>query len=155
MEVEVTALEDGELPVRYTVDGRAFSPPVRWRDLLTGVASLALAMETVNHEGEREAVHWLAWGIDPTSHGLDEGLMSKPEPDAPAGLVQGTASSGKTGYDAPVGTLNRPERLALHLFALDGPPDLDPAADADAFDAAIAPHTIARAETRFTYTRPP
>lgn len=154
MNVEIANLSDGRLPVRHAVDGRAFSPPVSWSGVPEGARSLALAMETVDHAGARRAVHWLAWNIDPASGGLAEGLMSQPEPDEPEGLLQGTADGGKTGYDGPVGTLGRPQRMRLRLLALDAPPDLAPAADANAFEKAVHGHVLEEAEARFEYVRP-
>lgn len=154
MDVELSALESGRLPVRYSIDGRAFSPPVRWRGVPDAAKELALAIETVTAGGEPRFAHWLAWGIDPRWKGLDEGLMTKPEPDEPSGLVQGTADSGKTGYDAPVGTINRPQRMRVRLLALDRRLDLAPAADSGAFRQAVQGHVLEEAERRFEYLRP-
>lgn len=154
MRVELAALDDGKLSTRYSVDGRAFSPPVRWADVPAGARELALVVEEVGAGGDTRFVHWLAWGIDPGWNGLDEGLMSKPEPDEPQGLRQGTADSGKTGYDAPVGTINRPERMRARLMALDTRLDLQPGADFAAFQKAVAGHVVEETEQDFEYARP-
>lgn len=79
--------------------------------------------------------------------------MSKTEPGDPP-VLQGQGDAGKTGYDAPVGTINRRLDLRLRLLALDTRLDMDPGADAHAVLGAAESHKIDEAELTVHYTRP-
>ena len=47
MRLTSKALQDGQIPVRYSKDGRNVSPPLAWSDLPAGTKELALLFENI------------------------------------------------------------------------------------------------------------
>ena len=65
------AFADGaRLPVRFTDDGEGVSPPLLWRDLPAGTASLALLVEDADSPTPQPLVHAVVWGLSPDDGGL-------------------------------------------------------------------------------------
>lgn len=144
--------DDGELPVRYTRDGQAFAPPVQWSDLPDGTAELVLVMEGLTPSTKPPFIHWCVYGIAPDLDGLPEGLMSKKAPQDPP-VLQALTDADMTGYDAPLGTVNRRMDFHLRLLALDRKLDMEPGADAHTVLAAAEAHKIGEAALMVHYTR--
>lgn len=154
MHVEIPALEEGRLPVRHSADGEGISPPIRWIGVPDGARELAVLMQAVKAAGEPVFTHWVAWGIDPARGRIGAGLKGKADPDAPEEMVQGTGDQDDTGYQPPVGVMDRPQRLCLRLLALDTRLDLPPGAPVADFEKAVEGHVLDEADVRFEYVRP-
>ena len=154
MDVEIPVLEDGRLPVRFSADGDGGSPPIRWSGVPAGTRELAILMQAVKSDGTPVFTHWVAWGVDPARGKLDGGLKTKPDPDVPEGMVQGTGDQDMPGYQPPVGVMDRPQDLCLRLLALDTRLDLAPGAPVAEFMKAIEGHVIEEGAVRFQYVRP-
>lgn len=85
--------DDAMIPTRSTCDGEDVSPPLAWDGTPSAAAELALTME--DPDAPRGTfVHWVVWGIPPSTHELDEGVV-------PDGVHQGTNGFGKTAYGGP------------------------------------------------------
>jgi Raf kinase inhibitor-like YbhB/YbcL family protein len=74
----------GRLPERFTADGEGTSPPLTWRGVPDGTASLALIVEDPDAPTPRPLVHAIVIDIDPNIAGLAEGAI---RPDG-AGSVE-------------------------------------------------------------------
>ncbi|WP_404385713.1 YbhB/YbcL family Raf kinase inhibitor-like protein [Caenispirillum salinarum] len=145
---------DGELPQRYSKDDRAFSPPVSWSGVPAGTKELVLVMEQTTPSTQPPHVHWCVYGMGPDTGGLPEGIMSQTDPDD-LPIEQARGDAGKTGYDAPVGTISKRLDLRLRLLALDRTLDMQPGADAHAVIEAAEAAAKDEAVLTFHYTRAP
>ncbi|MCP3936005.1 MAG: YbhB/YbcL family Raf kinase inhibitor-like protein [Actinomycetia bacterium] len=101
---------EGTIPPAYSRrDGDNVSPPLAWKGVPAETVELALVMTDPNASG---FVHWVIWGIDPFSPGLDTGQV-------PAEALQATNDFGDIGYAGPAPPDGEPAHLYLfRLFAL-------------------------------------
>jgi len=108
-------------PPRFTrVDGDDVSPPLEWFNQPTDAVELALVMTDPTAEG---FVHWVIWGIDPSSTGIAEG-------EIPPGAVQALNGFGQVGYGGPTPLGENSNVYLFRLFALrDSPTDVSPNSD--------------------------
>lgn len=76
------AFADGTaLPVRFTADGAGVSPPLAWRGLPPGSASVVLMVEDAGSPTPQPLVHLIAWNLSADGGALGEGAVSDPRPD--------------------------------------------------------------------------
>jgi hypothetical protein len=155
MRVRSEALQDGQIPVRYSKDGQNVSPPLAWSDLPAGTTELALLFENITPQTKEPFVQWLVYKILPDEGGLPEGYKHKADPKEPVDVLHGRNSLGNVGYDGPLGALNRPIRYRFRLLALDQALDVPPGLDKDAFLAAASGHVLERSDLIVTYERGP
>ena len=134
--------EGGTIPSRYTCDGANVSPPLSFAGAPTGTRSLALVVDDPDAP-VGTFTHWLAWGIDPSAAGLDEGQ---------AALREGRNAFGTTGYAGPCPPHGR-HRYFFRLHALDTDLDLQPGADRDQLDRALEGHVLETTELVGGYER--
>lgn len=84
--------EAGVVPVRHTCDGPDVSPSLAWSGVPAGAVELAVVVD--DPDAPRGTyVHWVVFGLDPQSGGLEEGVL-------PAGARQALGSGG-AGYRGP------------------------------------------------------
>ena len=140
-----TAFAHGDaIPRRHTCEGEDLSPPLAWSGTPEGTRSLALVMDDPDAPG-RTFLHWLAWGLDPASGGLEEGE---------AAPVEGTNDFGSTGYRGPCPPPGHgPHRYFFRLHALDASVDVPASADRDELESALQDHLLGSAELMGTYER--
>jgi Raf kinase inhibitor-like YbhB/YbcL family protein len=81
------------VPEPYTCRGPNLSPPLEFRDLPEGTASLVLMVEDVDAPAN-PWVHWLVFDIPPVTTGCEPG-------EIPDGGVEGIANGGTHGYEGP------------------------------------------------------
>jgi Raf kinase inhibitor-like YbhB/YbcL family protein len=137
------AFAHGEaIPPRHACEGQDVSPPLSWTDPPAGTSALALVVDDPDAP-VGTFTHWLAWGIDPGAGGLDEG---QPAPR------EGRNGFGTTGYAGPCPPRGR-HRYFFRLHALDAELELEPEADRDEFDRALAGHVVETAELVAGYER--
>jgi len=131
------------LPARFTrVDGDDISPPLEWVNQPTDAVELALVMTDPTAEG---FVHWVIWGIDPTTTGLAEGQV-------PPGAVQALNSFGEVGYAGPAPPGATPHVYLFRLFALrDLPAEVMPDSDGRIAIEQLESHAMAIAELITSY----
>jgi len=136
-------LPNTNMPPRFTrVDGDDISPPLEWVNQPTDAVELALVMTDPTAEG---FVHWVIWGIDPTSTGIAEGQI-------PPGTVQALNSFGELGYAGPEPLGDTPHVYLFRLFALrDFPVDVTPESDGRIAIEQLESHAMAIAELITSY----
>ncbi len=141
------------MPVDYTADGRAVSPPLTWRNLPAGTAAVALLIEDADSPTPHPLVHAIVPYLPGQDGELTEAVLKSP--GAPGGAHPlGRNSFMKAEYlppDPPSG--HGPHRYAFQVFALGVPLSLDPEPGRDAFVKAMAGHVLAKGVLIGTYER--
>lgn len=147
-ELELTSdsFEPGEpIPERHTCSGEGTSPPLTWSFVPEGTRTLTLIVHDPDAPSG-DFVHWLAWNIDPTDGGIEEGT---PAP------VEGTQGFGRAGYGGPCPPQGHgPHRYHHRLYALDTELDLEAGAAREQLEDAMKGHVLAEAELMGTFERP-
>jgi Raf kinase inhibitor-like YbhB/YbcL family protein len=145
LQISSTAFSDGHtIPQRHTCEGDNVSPPLSWSGTPSEARSLALIVDDPDAPSGT-FVHWLAWGLDPGSNGLDEG---QPAP------VEGTNGFGEKGYGGPCPPPGHgPHRYFHRLYALSSELDLAAGASREELDAALEGRVVGTAELVGTYER--
>jgi Raf kinase inhibitor-like YbhB/YbcL family protein len=143
--LEITSLafaDHGPIPMQYTADGEATSPPLSWRGLPPGAQSLALIVEDADSPTPEPLVHAIAVDIDAQRDGLAEGELREETDASPVNL-------GRNSYlrqawlppDPPPG--HGPHRYAFQLFALAAGKPFSKAPGRDEVAAAVRERAIA------------
>ena len=146
MDLTSPNFEEGDpIPRVHTCDGEDTPPELHWSGVPSGVVELALTCEDPDAPGGT-FVHWVAWGIDPSSGRIGA--------DDDSGIRQGLNGMGNNGFHGPC----PPPGNGLHhyeftLYALDQPIDLEPGASIEDLRAAIDGHVRATATLMGTYER--
>jgi Raf kinase inhibitor-like YbhB/YbcL family protein len=143
--IESDAFEHAQpIPAKYTCDGEDLAPPLRWVDVPDGARSLALLVD--DPDAPRGVfTHWIAWGLDPSAGGLNEGEHAP---------VEGRNGFGTNGYRGPCPPPGHGRhRYVFRLYALDAELELAAGADKDELERAIDGHVLTTAELVGTYER--
>jgi Raf kinase inhibitor-like YbhB/YbcL family protein len=126
LDLTSTAFAAGDrLPPRFTADGEGVSPPLLWRGVPEGTASLALIVEDPDAPTPRPMVHAIVVGIDPALTGLPEGAI-RADGDGSGGKDVGKNSGLSEGWlppDPPTG--HGSHDYVFQLLALSGSGDAD------------------------------
>ena len=146
-------IHGGEIPARYTCEGRDRAPPLTWSGVPDAARSLVLIVEdpdAPDPEAPRMIwVHWVLYNIPPTLRDLPEGCTPA---DLPQGTQEGINSWNRTGYGGPCPPLGR-HRYFHRLYALDTVlPVMRKPARTEIL-AAMDGHVIAQAELVGTYRK--
>ena len=147
--------QNGEIPAKYTCDGKDVSPPLAWSGLPAGTKSLALIVDDPDAPDPAAPkmtwVHWVLYNIPPGATGLPEGV--KPG-ELPKGTKEGLNDWKRTGYGGPCPPIGR-HRYFLKLYALDVLlPELGKATKQEV-EKAMKGHVLVSAELVGTYKRSP
>jgi Raf kinase inhibitor-like YbhB/YbcL family protein len=143
LEITSDAFEEGgTIPSRHTCDGENVSPRLSFAGAPERTRSLAVVVDDPDAP-VGTFTHWLAWGIDPSAAGLDEGQAAPRE---------GCNGFGTTGYAGPCPPHGR-HRYFFRLHALDTELNLEPGADRDQLDRALDGHVLETAELVGGYER--
>ena len=150
----VAFADHAALPVRCTADGAGVSPPLQWRGVPAGAASLALIVEDADAPTPQPLVHAIVVDLPAGDGGLGEGAL--PSDDHPVeGLHVGRNSYLQTRWlppDPPPG--HGVHRYLFQIFALEPGADLGDAPGRDALLEAIRAHGLASGCLVGTYERP-
>jgi Raf kinase inhibitor-like YbhB/YbcL family protein len=143
----------GEIPERYTCEGRDVSPPLSWKEVPAGTRSLALIVDDPDAPDPRAPrriwVHWVVFNLAAASEGLPEAAS----PDGlPATAVEGTNDWGRTGYGGPCPPVGR-HRYFHKLYALDTVLEGLSAPTKPELLQAMRGHVLAEAELIGTYQK--
>jgi Raf kinase inhibitor-like YbhB/YbcL family protein len=107
--------EGGQIPRKHTCDGENAPPELHWSGIPSGVVELALTCEDPDAPNGT-FIHWVAWGIDPTTGRLRPGAWTR----------AGRNGFGNDGYGGPCPPPGHgPHHYQFTLYALDRPTDLD------------------------------
>ena len=141
----------GDIPARFTCDGKDLSPPLAWTDVPGGTRSLALIVDDPDAPDpkapKRVWVHWVLYNMPPDLRALPEG--------GPPGAItarEGLNDSGKPGWEGPCPPIGR-HRYYFRLFALDTVlPELA-RPTRGALEKAMSGHVLGRAELLGRYEK--
>ncbi|MBV9929871.1 MAG: YbhB/YbcL family Raf kinase inhibitor-like protein [Alphaproteobacteria bacterium] len=129
----------------YSAYGRNELPPLSWSALPAGTQSLAIVVEDPDASSAQPFVHWTAWNIAPSAHGLPEGL---------AGAVQGRNGKGTNGWWGPHPSDGKLHHYHFQLFALDTKLAVPAAAGREALAEAMAGHVLGKGKLVGTFIKP-
>lgn len=139
--------EGGTLPVQFTCDGAAETPPLTWHGAPAGTVGYAVVMYSLPPSGG-EHWYWVLYDIAPAIDHLDANA-------APPASVGTNSVNGRVGYAPPCSKGPGPKLYTFTVYALSGRPDLpNPAAVSrpvllDALEGLI----LGEAHLDVTYTR--
>jgi Raf kinase inhibitor-like YbhB/YbcL family protein len=140
----------GEIPPKYTCDGSAVSPPLRWTEPPPGTQGFALLVADLD-DAMGVSVHWVLYGVPVSVRELPEGV---PRQGTVAGVgTQGLNDLGGTGYDAPCPPRGPAHRYFFRLYALDIALALPPDQTKGDLLKACSGHLLARVELIGRYKR--
>ena len=145
LEITSSAFDQGgQIPRRHTCDGENISPWLTFAGIPEGTRSLALIVDDPDAPvGTFD--HWLAWGIDPGTGGLDEGEAAPQE---------GRNGFGVNGYSGPCPPPGHgPHRYFFRLHALDVELELQSGAGRGELERALEGHVLETAELVGRYQR--
>jgi hypothetical protein len=114
---------NANIPLKYTCEGENINPPLQFGDVPESARSLVLIVDDPDAV-TGTWIHWTVWNINPKTSEIKEN-------SAPAGSVQGSTSSGSSGYGGPCPPAGT-HRYFFKLYALDAKIDLS--SDAKAGD---------------------
>ncbi|MGX8012802.1 YbhB/YbcL family Raf kinase inhibitor-like protein [Mesorhizobium sp. ORM8.1] len=143
--------DGGDIPGRYTRDGKNISPPLKWSGIPDEAKSLVLVVQDPDAPSGMFG-HWAVFNMSPKVGELPEAESGRPGPQA---LRQAINDFGNAYYDGPEPPVGHGvHHYHFRLAALDTPALSVPA------DAGIEPiwreaqkHAIAQAELIGTYER--
>lgn len=152
--IELSSLafaDHAPLPVRCTADGEGVSPPLQWRGVPAGAASLLLLVEDADSPTPHPLVHAIAYDIDPQATALAEGAL---QPDNEGLLKLGRNSYLRNAWLAPdPPPAHGVHRYVFQLFALDAVPAWSGTPGRDAVLEALQAHAVASGCLIGTYER--
>jgi Raf kinase inhibitor-like YbhB/YbcL family protein len=132
------------IPKRYTCEGSNVSVPLYWQGIPKNTRSLALVVRDPDAPG-KPFYHWALFDISPEQHRLNANIH---QPGA--GVRPAKNSAGSEVYVGPCPPHGK-HRYQFQLYALDKRLDLPVGVGLSELNAAIAKHTIAKAELTGTY----
>ncbi len=144
------------IPPQYTCSGADQSPELHWGNpswhgtLPAGTVTFALIVDDPDAPSGTW-VHWTAWNIPASAHGLAESFPRQAE--RPDGTRQGRNDFGKIGYNGPCPPPGKTHRYFFRLYAVDRKLDLPAGATRSELDSALRGHVLAEAEYMGTYRR--
>jgi len=136
----------GDIPEKYTCDGKDISSALAWSDEPARTKSFALIVDDPDAPDPANPkmtwVHWVLYNIPATSASLPEGVTEK---NLPEKTLDGLNDWNRTGYGGPCPPIGT-HRYFHKLYALDTVlPDLKQPTK-EALESAIKGHVIAHAE---------
>ncbi len=149
MEMKSSAFKEGEsIPRKYTCQGIDVSPPLTVSEVPGGAKSLALIMDDPDVpkrlRSDQMWVHWVAYGIDPSTIEIKEGV--------PSLGVQGKNTGGQNRYMGPCPP-DREHRYFFKLYALDTDLELKPSATKEELIKAMKGHILDEAQLMGRYEK--
>lgn len=155
MAIDVTSTAFGQgqpIPRKHSGEGEDVSPPLAWSGVPEGTKEIVVICDDPDAPTAEPWVHWVIYGIPPTSVGLPEGV---PRQETLAdGTTQGNNTWPRIGYNGPMPPAGRgPHRYFFRVYAIDAPTGLKPGATKRDVLAAIEGHILAQGELVGTYER--
>jgi Raf kinase inhibitor-like YbhB/YbcL family protein len=136
--------EGGNIPERFTCEGKDMSPTLKIDGVPKEAKSLVLIVDDPDAPGGN-FTHWLMWNVVPD---LTEIVANR----VPSHAVQGVNDFGKSKYSGPCPPPGI-HRYYFKLYALDTTLALPPTSKRKALDSAIKGHIIAEATLMGRYAR--
>lgn len=145
------------IPPAYTADGPGVSPPLDWRAVPAGTASVVLIVEDADSPTPNPLVHAIAVNLPASDDFLPVGALTKAHgangatPEVPTGL-NSFLMHGWLPPDPPPG--HGQHRYAFQVFALAHGPDFSASPGRQELFEAISARAIAAGCLIGTYERP-
>jgi len=148
LDVTSPSIENGHpIPARHA-GPEGTSPALRIHDIPQETRQLAILCEDPDAPKDT-FVHWLAYGIEPTTKLIDEGV---PPRGVAAGFKQGRNSLEEDGFTGPAPPPDGPpHHYHFQVFALDTTIGLPPGADRESLILAMTDHVLAHGDLVGTY----
>lgn len=135
---------DGRLPVEFTCDGDAVSPPVAWKPGPAGTVSYAVVLW--HRAPDQVKSYWVV-------HHIPKTVTSLPKDSRSIGMT-GLNGKRKAAYDPMCSKGPGAKHYHVTVYALADEPALPTGGDTrEALLAAIADTTLAEGTLTFTYER--
>ncbi len=151
MKLTSSAFAEGKpIPIQYTCDGAAVSPPLVWSEIPAHTRSFALICDDPDAPGGTW-VHWVIYGLPDTARELSERTATTEQ--LPDGARQGLNDFRRVGYGGPCPPPGTPHRYFFKLYALDADLPLKPRATKAALLRAMEGHVLGAAQLMGTYQR--
>lgn len=155
--VTSTAFADGgRIPKRHAYGGEGdnVSPPLAWEGVPDGTKRLALICDDPDAPRPQPWVHWVLFGLDPTTRALPAGLPADGDLSGAVAARQGVNSWDELGWGGPMPPKGHgTHHYHFRLYALDAPTGLEHGATKDELLAAMKGHVLATGELVGTYER--
>jgi len=135
---------NGNIPSKYSCDGKNVSPPLSISKVPENAKSLVLIVDDPDAPS-KTWVHWILWNIP-----KDTGIIE--ENKIPNGAVQGVNDFGKNNYDGPCPPSGI-HRYFFKLYALDSVLELSKNSGKQDTEEAMKKHIIAEAKLIGKYSR--
>jgi Raf kinase inhibitor-like YbhB/YbcL family protein len=139
------------LPPEYTCDGANHSPPIRVKNLLPKVQSLAV-MAFHPQEPGCSFCSWLIWNLPPLE-AIPEGFPPIRELQSPIPGLQGENDYKKVGYAGPCPPQGGMARVLYRVYGLDDMLALEGGSTKHALIAVMRGHVLQFGETIAMYQR--
>ena len=136
--------EGGNIPERYTCDGKDVSPTLKIAGIPKEAKSLVLIVDDPDAPGGT-FTHWLMWNVGPDQAEVVASSL-------PHRAVQGVNDFGKSKYSGPCPPSGT-HRYYFRLYALDTALTLPGSSKRKVVDSAIKDHIIAEATLMGRYAR--
>jgi Raf kinase inhibitor-like YbhB/YbcL family protein len=136
--------DGGNIPRKYSCDGKDVSPPLAWDGVPGDAKALVLIVDDPDARG---FVHWIVFDIPAATAQLPEGASA-----SDASLRQGTNSFGKAAYGGPCPPSGT-HHYRFRLFAVGEPLGLAGSPTADKVLAAVKGNTVAETTLTGLYRR--
>lgn len=144
-------LEGEVIPTKYTCDGDALSPHLRWSDIPSNTKSLALICEDPDAPSGM-FTHWVLFDLPPTVTELPEGVSAAAR--LANGGVQGQNDFKRIGYGGPCPPPNdSAHRYFFRLYALDTELQLQSGARREDVVPAMVGHVLSTGHLMGIYKR--
>lgn len=156
-QIELSSLafkDHAPLPERFTADGEGVSPPLAWKGVPRGTASLALIVEDADSPTPNPLVHAIAVDIAAERNDLAEGELRETDDEKRSAVNLGRNSYLSQAWlppDPPPG--HGVHRYAFQLFALAAGPEFSKAPGREEVAEAIRERGLASGCLIGTYSR--
>ncbi len=148
--VTSTAFPAGQpIPTLYSCRGKNISPPLAWSGAPATTKSFGLILDDPDAPSGTY-VHWVIYNIPAASKGLPESVPGSVK--LGDGSLQGTNSSGGTGYTGPCPPSGT-HHYHFKLYALDAVLSLSSGATKEQLLAAMHGHILAQGELVGTFSK--
>jgi Raf kinase inhibitor-like YbhB/YbcL family protein len=150
MQIQSSAFKEGTtIPKKHTCEGEDVSPPLTWSESPSGTKSLVLICDDPDAP-VGTWVHWVLFGLPPTTRELPEGVPAKGEV---LGAKQGSNDFGNLGYGGPCPPPGPAHRYFFKLYAVDAELKLDVGATKAEVMKAIEGHILDQGQLMGRYAR--
>ncbi len=133
---------NGMIPVKYSCDGGAVSPPLKVMGVPAGAKSLALTLHDPDAPKPGGVTHWVLWNLP-----VDGNI-----PESYTGGAQGLNSDNKQGYKA-ICPQSGTHHYNFEVYALDVTLSLDSNTNKQGLEKAIKGHVLAEGKLTGLYAK--